>query len=332
VNIEIEGKRGRGYSSDMAIDAIVLNRGYSGPPTPAPPTPPTPAPTPAPPTPLCGPPDSACKGHVDWGFRHGRWSNPEWYAPSLDKICGINGGCRWSIMGRASYNDFQQLFFCGEYGASKKCSMAPCQCTNPPCGACGVTANPPTPPAPSPPAPSPATNPGGGGSQVSAWALDEHNRMRCLHRDTPVLTWSSTLAADASACAQTCPTGHSSCDQNGAGENLYYAGSTVALVEDANSWDNAIQAWYGEEPSWDYVSSTSSDGGVVGHFTQIVWKATSQVGCAMNVNCNNKFNGYKNLVVVCRYSQPGNLMGAEAANVLEDVASGGTASSSCPTR
>lgn len=123
--------------------------------------------------------------------------------------------------------------------------------------------------------------------------------------------------------------GHT-CDMKGAGENLYWAGSTTPLVEDENSWDDAIQDWYGEEPDWNYVTS-SSDGGVVGHFTQLVWKSTTHMGCAMNVNCNNKFPGFTNIVVVCRYSPAGNYMGQEDSNVMNHVSTGscGAASATC---
>ena len=42
-----------------------------------------------------------------------------------------------------------------------------------------------------------------------------------------------------------------------------------------------------------------------GHFTQIVWKTTKQVGCA-TVQCDYLQNGGKNLpFTVCNYGPPG---------------------------
>lgn len=41
-----------------------------------------------------------------------------------------------------------------------------------------------------------------------------------------------------------------------------------------------------------------------GHFTQLVWKSTTQLGCAMAVTTTNKVYG------VCNYSPQGNIVNA----------------------
>merc|ERR1740123_206090 len=129
---------------------------------------------------------------------------------------------------------------------------------------------------PAPDTPTPASSPTPNsspsppsGTGAAAWATLRHNLVRCIHCDTPVLAWSEQLAQEAADCAKTCPKGHT-CDTNGAGENLYWQGSSGPLVEDEVAWDDAIQSWYGEEPSWNYMTHSSGDGGVVGHFTQVV--------------------------------------------------------------
>ena len=43
----------------------------------------------------------------------------------------------------------------------------------------------------------------------------------------------------------------------------------------------------------------------VAHYTQIVWRGSTQVGCAMS---SNKTDDY----LVCRYSPPGNVFGERA--------------------
>merc|ERR1719491_2560835 len=103
------------------------------------------------------------------------------------------------------------------------------------------------------------------------------------------------------------------------------------MTETQVAWDAAIQSWYGEEPDWNYATH-SSDGGVTGHFTQMVWKGTTKIGCAMNVNCNNMWaqQGFKNNVVVCRYMQAGNYQGQYAANVMGLETTSCAADSSCP--
>ena len=49
-----------------------------------------------------------------------------------------------------------------------------------------------------------------------------------------------------------------------------------------------------------------------GHFTQVVWKSTTQLGCGLAVNRGNKIYG------VCNYSPAGNVVNAGffKANVL----------------
>lgn len=55
-----------------------------------------------------------------------------------------------------------------------------------------------------------------------------------------------------------------------------------------------------------------------GHFSQIVWKATTHVGCA-TVTCNNLGNADSSSPLpftVCNYSPVGNVGGEYGANVL----------------
>lgn len=41
----------------------------------------------------------------------------------------------------------------------------------------------------------------------------------------------------------------------------------------------AVSAWAAESTDYDYASNTCS--GVCGHYTQVVWAATTQVGCGI---------------------------------------------------
>jgi len=70
----------------------------------------------------------------------------------------------------------------------------------------------------------------------------------------------------------------------------------------------AVDGWYeeGEKFGWRYgVDSFSSD---TGHFTQVIWKSATKVGCAMA-------EGTKWTYVVCNYDA-GNMMGQFNQNVL----------------
>ena len=66
-----------------------------------------------------------------------------------------------------------------------------------------------------------------------------------------------------------------------------------------------------------------SNGGVIGHFTQVVWKTSVKVGCGVKLDCSNMFGGMQNSAVVCRYSPPGNFIGQYTQNV------GNTKSAGC---
>ncbi|KAF0023665.1 hypothetical protein F2P81_024295 [Scophthalmus maximus] len=63
----------------------------------------------------------------------------------------------------------------------------------------------------------------------------------------------------------------------------------------------AIQSWYDEVKDWRYGMG-SVNGGVVGHYTQLVWYRSNQVGCAM-ASCPNAAYKY---FYVCHYCPPGN--------------------------
>jgi pathogenesis-related protein 1 len=143
--------------------------------------------------------------------------------------------------------------------------------------------------------------------------LDEHNLLRAKHC-SPALTWSAELAAGAQAWADRCEFEHSA--GGGAyGENLF-AGTNTTAIE-------AVDGWYSEIKSYDFAAPGSSQG--TGHFTQLVWKNSTQLGCGM-ARCGNIFPTFGGAwLYVCRYAPPGNMNGADEyqKNVLP-VSDGGT--------
>jgi len=141
----------------------------------------------------------------------------------------------------------------------------------------------------------------------------DHNVKRCLHCATPIATRSATLEAEAQAYADTCPTGHASyADRNSAGENLYWAGFMASRTPTiAESYEDAVNSWYSEIANYDFTTGSSNGGtvmgGAIGHFTQIVWKDSIQIGCGVKRDCTNRFSsGFTNSAVVCRYLPHGN--------------------------
>ncbi len=131
--------------------------------------------------------------------------------------------------------------------------------------------------------------------EISRW-LDSHNQYRSQHQVDPV-SWSTEVAASAQAYADTCPTGHS---QSGYGENLAWGYPSIESV---------VTAWYDEETDYDYNDPGFSSG--TGHFTQVVWKGTTEIGCALTTDCPSWSRTW-----VCQYNPPGNYIGQFAENVF----------------
>ncbi len=119
------------------------------------------------------------------------------------------------------------------------------------------------------------------------------------------LEWSNELEIEAKSWANYLATNNlfkHSHVQN-AGENLW-KGTTKAYT-----YKNMVDTWVNEKEFFVNNTfpdvSTTGDWTVVGHYTQIVWRNTKLVGCALFTA-----NGFD--VLVCRYKKPGNVMGQKA--------------------
>lgn len=60
--------------------------------------------------------------------------------------------------------------------------------------------------------------------------------------------------------------------------------------------------WYREIADFDFNTYQSRNGNDVGHFTQIVWDASSSLGCGLAVNSTSR-----RFVGVSRYTPTGNI-------------------------
>ena len=155
--------------------------------------------------------------------------------------------------------------------------------------------------------------------------LNAHNAKRAKHC-VPALQWDQTLADAALAWAKKCTNTHESQDAANAvnanpgqwGENLMNfnpSGSSTDANALQNSWYCEIQ-WYDfNNPKWAGGKKNGCDPPVNGHFTQLVWKSTTRVGCAKQ-QCPKLGGDYW----VCKYAPPGNMnvgdVNSLKANVL----------------
>lgn len=127
-------------------------------------------------------------------------------------------------------------------------------------------------------------------TQQQQEALATHNKLRKLH-DAPTMQWDNELALYAEKYASKCEFKHSHGEY---GENLA-AGYPSAAA--------AINGWYTEKKDYSYQQAKFSSR--TGHFTQLVWKSSTKLGCAI-VKCDGK-NGTPGDYLVCEYNPPGNI-------------------------
>ncbi|KAK6351118.1 hypothetical protein TWF718_004289 [Orbilia javanica] len=144
-------------------------------------------------------------------------------------------------------------------------------------------------PAPAPVAPAPV-----GDDQK---CLEAHNNFRASHGAKP-LTWNQEMADFARDKTQDCTMHHSGGPY---GENLAFGYTDVV---------SAITAWYDEKNQ--YNPSAPGFQMSTGHFTQLIWKATSEIGCY-----NRQCGGSQYLM--CEYKTPGNVVGDNGKYFTENV-------------
>jgi uncharacterized protein YkwD len=90
------------------------------------------------------------------------------------------------------------------------------------------------------------------------------------------------------------------------GENLYYFWTSASGV--TLNGAAAVDSWYDEIKDYDFKKHGST-GGVVGHFTQVVWKGSQYLGMGIGQNGNSYY-------VVANYYPAGNWVGQDDKNVL----------------
>jgi pathogenesis-related protein 1 len=140
--------------------------------------------------------------------------------------------------------------------------------------------------------------------------LEAHNQARASARPTPkpalpALEWSAEATKTAEAWAANCSFAHNP-NRGAFGENL--AAATPG------SWKTAdvVKDWNSEAAHYNPSKNTCAPGKVCGHYTQLVWRNTTHVGCAMRTCTKNSPFGKdfpKWEFWVCDYAPPGNFLG-----------------------
>lgn len=135
-----------------------------------------------------------------------------------------------------------------------------------------------------------------------------HNEVRqAVVTDTPLpaLEWDNDLAATAAAWVAMCqdveaPSGlvdHNANRSAGhpypVGENIFASGGTATARQ-------AVATWAAEKAAYDPATGACS--GTCGHYTQVVWRTTTKLGCALGECPNLTYAS----TIVCNYGPSGN--------------------------
>ena len=135
--------------------------------------------------------------------------------------------------------------------------------------------------------------------------LEAHNKFRS-EIGVDKLEWSNRLAKNSLKWAKILK---KRCSNNlkhspkkyrkGFGENLaLYINQTVEASD-------VVDYWATEKECFDFKTKKCIDNNCIcGHYTQIIWRNTTEVGCAV-VQCEDK------QIWVCQYDPPGNYVGKE---------------------
>jgi len=87
------------------------------------------------------------------------------------------------------------------------------------------------------------------------------------------------------------------------GENIYASAGSNTTPADV------VDSWVSEAKDYDYAANSCA--GTCGHYTQVVWRKSTKLGCAVaNCSKNSPFSGFTQWQFwVCNYDPPGNFNG-----------------------
>jgi uncharacterized protein YkwD len=136
--------------------------------------------------------------------------------------------------------------------------------------------------------------------------LDHHNQVR-RQKGVPPLIWNAKLSAyaqkwaDYLANSNHCSIKHrTDCGEDGNvyGENIFW-GSSAAFYHPLD----ASTSWYDEKKDYRYRTIDPNDWHETGHYTQMIWKDTREMGVGVAICPDGA------IIVVANYYPAGNVIG-----------------------
>lgn len=141
--------------------------------------------------------------------------------------------------------------------------------------------------------------------------VDKHNEMRKSDPASNMkrLVWNGVLARMASEWAEKCGSDHG---QPEALDRPYeYIGQNMNIFSKRQTdYISSIDAWMDEKAFYDFESMTCQKGKKCGHYRQLVWAETSEIGCGY-AKCSLVTGLQLDYgdVFVCNYGPSGNIKG-----------------------
>jgi len=140
--------------------------------------------------------------------------------------------------------------------------------------------------------------------------LKLHNQFRCMH-GAPAVTWSAKVAEGARTyIAHLSRLQHDNSYQlapphGPAGENLAFRSPSIDIARDVHGWYDEVQFCQKRSGGFSDGCQRGANGFPTGHFTAVVWRGVTKIGCAKN-NANT--------ILICRYWS-GNELSTSTANM-----------------
>jgi pathogenesis-related protein 1 len=126
----------------------------------------------------------------------------------------------------------------------------------------------------------------------------------------PAMEWDPSLAQTAAAWAAMCrdqdvPIGLIDHNPNRSAGHPFYVGENI-YASGGGTADplEAVALWMSEKPNYNYENNTCN--GTCGHYTQVVWRTSVKLGCAIGSCSGHQFPSS----IVCNYGPGGNVNGA----------------------
>ncbi|KAH9524791.1 hypothetical protein Btru_027834 [Bulinus truncatus] len=130
--------------------------------------------------------------------------------------------------------------------------------------------------------------------------LQAHNAARAAV-GVKRLVWNSSLSVSAGAYGSNCVWKHS---KGKYGENLF--ASSPSSSNHTRLAVSAVSSWVSEKKVADKNWKCMTGSPTCGHYTQVVWRKTTSVGCSI-IHCPGSLSNFE----ICQYWPRGNMIGGK---------------------